>query len=167
MKRRRWSREPAARASRAAARRRLALAGRALALALVVPVCVSVATGCGSNQTLPSTAAQLTSETSRNGFYIVSYSPDLGHVPINVPQSWTVHVATAGGEPVGHAKVTVSGGMPDMGHGLPTAPRARYLGNGAYRVQGLEFTMPGRWVVTFTVDAGGQVDRATFNLQLQ
>jgi YtkA-like len=137
------------------------------ALALAILVGMSLAAGCGSNQTLPSTAAQLTSETSRDGRFIVSYSPDLGHVPINVLQSWTVHVATSGGEPVDHANITVSGGMPDMGHGLPTAPRAHYLKDGAYSVQGLEFTMPGRWVVTFTVDAGGQVDRTTFNLQLQ
>jgi hypothetical protein len=165
MTRRRRSLGSAARASKAAARRRMTPI--VLALALAVSVCVGMAAGCGSNQTLPSTAAQLTSVTSHDGRYIVSYSPDLGHVPINVVQSWTVHVATAGGEPVDGAKITVSGGMPDMGHGLPTAPRTRSLGNGAYSVQGFEFTMPGRWVVTFTVDAGGQVDRATFKLQLQ
>jgi len=136
---------------------------------LLIPalVCLLLVVGCGSNQTLPSTAAQPTSQTSRHGLFIVSYTPDLGHVPLNRLQSWTLHVETAGGEAIDHAKITVSGGMPDMGHGLPTAPTTRYLGNGAYSVQGLEFTMPGRWLVTFTIAAAGQSDRATFNLQLQ
>jgi len=136
-------------------------------LMLVALACLPVVAGCGSNQTLPSTTVQPTSQTSHHGLFIVSYTPDLGHVPLNRMQSWTLHVETAGGEAIGHAKITVSGGMPDMGHGLPTAPTTSYLGNGTYSVRGLEFTMPGRWLVTFTIAAAGQSDRTTFNLQLQ
>jgi hypothetical protein len=61
----------------------------------------------------------------------------------------------------------VDGGMPQHNHGMPTQPQVTPLGSGDYRVEGMKFQMPGHWVVTVAVDAEGQQDTATFNLQLR
>jgi hypothetical protein len=134
-----------------------------LVLAILAPVALAA---CGSNQIAPATTAP-TRETTRNGAFVVSYKPETGVVPLNKLHSWTVHVATPSGRPVDNARITVDGGMPDMGHGLPTSPRITSLGGGDYRVRGMEFTMPGAWSVTFTVTAASVSDKATFSLYVQ
>lgn len=136
-----------------------------LAVALVIACCLLSA--CGSNQTLPSTKKQATSTASAAGRYIVAYRPDQASMSASKLLSWTVHVWTRAGAPVDHATLTVTGGMPDMGHGLPTAPRATFLAHGTYAVRGLQFSMPGRWLVTLHIRAGGVTDHATFALQIQ
>jgi hypothetical protein len=58
--------------------------------------------------------------------------------------------------------------MPEHGHGLPTRPEVtKGIGDGDYIVQGLKFSMPGWWVITFTVKAEGKEDTVTFNLLVQ
>ena len=146
------------------------LLGHALPLVLVLAAaltCTALAAGCGgSNQMAPHTTAPST-ETSQHGHFVVSYKPDAGQMAVNQLQSWTVHIETPAGAPVDAAKITVGGGMADMGHGLPTAPSVSRSGGGDYRVQGLEFSMPGAWTVTFAVAAGGVSDQASFQLYLQ
>ena len=137
--------------------------GLILALALLAPVAL---VACGSNQIAPATTAP-TTETTRDGAFVVSYKPDTGAVPLNKLHSWTLHVATPSGQPVDNARITVDGGMPDMGHGLPTAPSTTSLGGGDYRVKGMEFSMPGAWSVTFTIKAASTSDKATFSLYVQ
>jgi hypothetical protein len=105
---------------------------------------------------------------SEQGMYEISYTSDLGSVPVNQMQSWTLHVETADGQPVENATITVDGDMPQHGHGLPTRPQVtRYLGNGDYKVEGLKFHMPGWWVVDFVVTADGQTDQVRFNMVLK
>ena len=41
------------------------------------------------------------------------------------------------------------------------------LGSGKYRVEGLKFSMPGWWVVTFHVATGDHRESASFNLYLR
>jgi len=110
------------------------------------------------------TSTQLMSE---QGSYQVSYVPQLSPVPINQIQMWTVRVTEPNGQPVEDAKITVDGGMPQHGHGLPTAPQVtKYLGNGLYQVEGMKFHMPGWWVVKFKIVRNGLTDNVTFNLML-
>ena len=69
--------------------------------------------------------------------------------------------------PVDRASITVSGGMPQHGHGLPTTPRVtRSLGNGNHLVEGMKFNMGGWWVVKFRVEADSGRDSVVFNLKL-
>lgn len=73
----------------------------------------------------------------------------------------------AGSSPVEGAQIQVDGGMPQHGHGLPTAPRVtRGLGGGAYQVEGLRFNMPGWWELKFRVTTAAGTDSVTFNLAL-
>jgi hypothetical protein len=105
------------------------------------------------------------SQLSEQGLFRIWYTAE--EIQINQMHEWIIHVETADGEPVENAQITVDGGMPDHGHGLPTVPQVTdYLGDGNYRVEGLRFQMQGLWVVTFHIDADGVTDTVTFNLTL-
>lgn len=104
---------------------------------------------------------------SDKGYYMVSYTSDVDPIEINRIHAWTLHVATVDGIPVEDAEISVDGGMPAHNHGLPTKPRVtENLGDGLYRVEGLRFHMGGAWEVTFTIESGGNVDTASFDLAL-
>jgi hypothetical protein len=83
-------------------------------------------------------------------------------------QSWLLHIETADGQPVGDAKLSVNGGMPQHGHGLPTQPKIMAgPGAGDYRVEGLQFGMPGWWEVSlFVYSPAAHDDTVTFNVVL-
>ena len=101
------------------------------------------------------------------GLYSATIEPKGDSIPKGKLQSWTIHLETAAGLPVDSASVTVDGGMPQHGHGLPTKPRVtRSLGDGDHLVEGLKFNMGGWWVVKFRVQASAGTDSVTFNLKL-
>jgi hypothetical protein len=78
-----------------------------------------------------------------------------------------VTVKKSSGEAVVGATIMVAGDMPEHGHGLPTEPEITdEVEPGVYLVEGMKFSMPGWWEVTFHVKAGDHEDRVTFNLDL-
>lgn len=149
-----------------------------LALAGVVLIGVAVlllnqnALAAQAQTTAPTEACDLactppppTEVSSRGGAFLLSYTSDVGSLPMNQIHTWTLHVETADGAPVEDALITVSGGMPAHNHGLPTNPEVtKYLGDGNYRVEGMKFHMGGAWVVDFEISAGGVTDTARFDL---
>lgn len=109
-----------------------------------------------------------TTRVTDKGLYEVSFTPAIDPIAINQIHSWTLHVKTADGKAVDDATITVGGGMPQHGHGLPTRPEVtQNLGNGDYLVEGLKFQMTGWWEVRYDIVANGQPDGITFNLVLQ
>ena len=107
------------------------------------------------------------SRISEAGLYRAEIRPDGDSIPQGKLQKWTLHLENAAGVPVDTAKITVGGGMPQHGHGLPTKPLVtRQLGNGDYRVEGMKFNMGGWWVVKFRVNAPAGADSLVFNLKL-
>src|SRR5262245_28595617 len=61
-------------------------------------------------------------------------------------QSVRVLVLDAMGRPVEGARITVDGGMPEHGHGLPTQPQVQgSVGGGLYDIEGVRFSMGGWW----------------------
>lgn len=99
---------------------------------------------------------------------MVTYTSSIYPVPVNQIHTWTIHVESADGEPIQQAEITVDGGMPQHGHGLPTKPQVTQdLGDGDYQVEGLRFNMPGWWEVSFHITANEQSDSVTFNLSLK
>jgi hypothetical protein len=67
------------------------------------------------------------------------------------------------GVPVTGATMTAKTWMPAMGHGSPT-PLVSELGDGAYSVSAVKFTMGGTWQVTLTATAaGGLTGSKVFN----
>ena len=82
-------------------------------------------------------------------------------------QTLRVLVLDAAGRPVEDASISVDGGMPEHGHGLPTQPKVhRSLGGGMYDIEGLRFSMGGWWEVKLSIEARQGADRVTFNLDL-
>lgn len=82
----------------------------------------------------------------------VTYSTPSGPPTINRIHSWIVHIESAEGMPVENAEITVTGGMPEHDHGLPTVPRVtRELGGGDYVLDGMRFHMRGRWEIELTI----------------
>ena len=105
--------------------------------------------------------------TSESGRYTATIKPDGDSIPQGKLQRWTLHLETANGAPVDLCTVTVDGGMPQHGHGLPTKPRVtRRLGNGDHLVEGMKFNMGGWWVVKFRVVSDAGADSVVFNLSL-
>lgn len=122
----------------------------------------------GESESAPASLDTSTSRATNNGLFNVSWRSDSDDVPLNKIHTWTVTVTTSDGAPVENAEISVDGGMPQHGHGLPTSPQVtEYLGNGEYRVEGLRFQMTGWWEVKFNISAGGQTDSITFNLTLK
>lgn len=82
-------------------------------------------------------------------------------------QTMQLLVTDRSGRPVGGATVSVDGGMPQHGHGLPTRPRATAGAEaGAYNVAGVRFNMGGWWVLRFAISSPAGTDSVTFNVQL-
>ena len=82
-------------------------------------------------------------------------------------QSVPVLITDEQGRPVDDATITVDGGMPEHGHGLPTQPRVKHgEGKGVYEIEGLRFSMGGWWEVKLAIDSPAGADRVTFNLSL-
>lgn len=150
---------------------------RRLSLALLLAILLL--SGCMAGMSQPSTSTtsatvtrpeQLDAsarQTSAQGRFVVSYRGEAGAPAINQVQTWIVRVETPDGKPVDNAQVSVTGGMPEHNHGLPTVPQVTAAGSGEYRVEGMKFHMPGWWTVTVQVANGGQQDSATFNLLLE
>ena len=80
-------------------------------------------------------------------------------------QKVQVRVVDAAGQPVDVAAMTVDGGMPQHGHGLPTRPRmTRRVDAGVYEIDGVRFNMGGWWEFKLAITAPAGADSVTFNL---
>lgn len=107
------------------------------------------------------------SRTTKNGLYVSSLEPGVSPVAVGPIHNWTVELATPDGTPVEGASISIEGGMPQHGHGLPTSPRVtQSLGEGRYLIEGVKFNMPGWWTLTLRIDGPAGSDEATFNLSL-
>ena len=108
-----------------------------------------------------------TDRRSRQQRYRVQIRQRPEPLALNEFQTWLLHVATPDGRPVSGAVLNVVGGMPQHGHSLPTQPRVQAADTpGDYRVDGLQFSMPGWWEVHVYVSKDRLEDIATFNVLL-
>lgn len=139
-----------------------------LLLSLMFMVGCAGPMGTHMSSTPPADLDYSATRTGDNGVFRATYTSDADQVPINELHAWRLHIETADGAPVENAVITVSGDMPEHGHGMPTKPQVTAeLGGGDYRVEGMQFQMGGWWTMIFDIEAGGQTDRVTFNLQLK
>ena len=130
-------------------------------------VAVSLLQGCMLFSKPPADLDYSRTRISEAGRYKATIKPDGDTIPKGKLQRWTLHLETANGAPVGACTITVDGGMPQHGHGLPTKPRVtRPLGNGDHLVEGMKFNMGGWWVVKFRVNAAPGSDSLVFNVKL-
>jgi len=105
-------------------------------------------------------------QVSAANTYLATFTP-AESIKVGRLHKWNVRVTTADGTPVDSAKITIDGGMPQHGHGLPTKPLVTaHLGDGTHVVDGMKFNMGGWWVVKLTIDGAKGSDVVTFNLKL-
>ena len=108
-----------------------------------------------------------TMKMSAHLHYNVMYESLSGRLPLNKIHSWKLAVKDGKGNAVNNAKISVVGDMPEHGHGLPTNPEIiKDAPAGVYRVDGMKFSMPGWWVITFNIKAGEMQDSVSFNIQV-
>jgi len=76
-----------------------------------------------------------------------------------------VHPVTlrdADGRAIDEAQISIDGGMPQHGHGLPTRPRVtRNLGDGIYEIEGVRFNMGGWWEFKLAIAGSRGADTVT------
>lgn len=91
----------------------------------------------------------------------------LSPLEINRMHSWRLRLTNAENAPVVNAEITLSGGMPDHDHGLPTQPIVTGEPEpGIYLLEGIRFHMPGRWLLQFTMALGDTSDSASLEFSL-
>jgi hypothetical protein len=103
---------------------------------------------------------------SENRMYTVMLMPA---EPLRVRrmQSLTVVITDASMHPIDNAQITIDGGMPQHGHGLPTQPRVTSnTGGGVYEIEGVRFNMGGWWEFKLWITTPAGRDLVTFNLSL-
>jgi hypothetical protein len=97
--------------------------------------------------------------------FFVKFTPEIPDFQHNLLHTWIAEVKTASGAPVPNATITINGGMPAHGHGLPTSPRVtENLGDGRYKVHGMRFNMAGQWLLNLAITADDVTDTVTFDL---
>ena len=135
-----------------------------------VPVILVAAVGLGVAAMLqppPDDLDLSLSKATDQGLYAASVEPGLSPITVGTMHGWVVRITALDGTPVENATISVDGGMPQHGHGLPTEPAvSAELGGGRYQVEGMKFNMPGWWVVNLSVDGRAGPDTVTFNLVL-
>jgi hypothetical protein len=101
------------------------------------------------------------------GLYKAAIAPEATPITVGSMHAWTVTVRNPSGAPVTAAKIGINGGMPQHGHGLPTAPQVtKDLGDGRYLIEGMKFNMRGWWTLDLAIDGPKGPDTVTFNLVL-
>lgn len=92
---------------------------------------------------------------------------ELSPLAINRIHGWRLRLTTADNIPLTDASIRVAGGMPDHDHGLPTEPEVTGESEpGVYKLEGLRFHMPGRWLLTFDIAIDGATDNASLEFEL-
>lgn len=140
-------------------------------LLIAAPIAVvllgGVAAGALMMQLPPSDLDLSMSKVTDKGLYVASLAADSAPIPVGAMHTWTVTVTEPDGRPAEGIAIGIDGGMPQHGHGLPTAPKVTAdLANGAHRIEGMKFSMTGWWTLTVAIDGPEGADTATFNLVL-
>jgi YtkA-like protein len=148
--------------------RRTALTLATLAVAISMTACshaMMMIHGTGAKRPAASEFG-LGPRASAGGRYVATLEPGK---PLRPRQMQTVRVVVrdADGRAIDEAQISIDGGMPQHGHGLPTRPRVtRSLGDGLYEIEGVRFNMGGWWEFKLAIAGSRGADTVTFNLDL-
>ena len=148
--------------------RRTVLTLATLAVAISMTACshaMMMIRGTGANRPAASEFG-VGPRASAEGRYVATLEPAK---PLRPRQMQTVRVSVrdAEGRAIEEAEISIDGGMPQHGHGLPTRPRVtRNLGDGIYEIEGVRFNMGGWWEFKLAITAASGSDVVTFNLAL-
>jgi hypothetical protein len=148
--------------------RRTVLTFATLAVAISLTACshaMMMIRGTGAKRPAASEFG-LGPRASATGRYVATLEPVK---PLRPRQMQTVRVTVrdADGRAIDEAQISIDGGMPQHGHGLPTRPRVTgNLGDGTYEIEGVRFNMGGWWEFRLAIAGSRGADTITFNLDL-
>ena len=151
-----------------------AMIGRTVLVLVTLAVAVSMTACSHAMMMIHGTGAKRPAATefglgpraSAAGRYVATLEPAR---PLRPRQMQTVRVTVrdAEGRAIDEAQISIDGGMPQHGHGLPTRPRVtRNLGDGIYEIEGVRFNMGGWWEFKLVIAGSRGADTITFNLDL-
>lgn len=108
------------------------------------------------------------SRESKAGVFLVTLDSGNSSPAINEFHNWILTITDkATGEIITPARISVGGGMPMHGHGLPTQPQVTgYLGDGRYQLEGINFNMLGQWILEFEIVTAEVTDQVVFEVVL-
>jgi hypothetical protein len=148
--------------------RRTVLTLATLSLAISMTACshaMMMIHGTGAERPAPSEFG-LGPRLSAGGRYVATLESGKPLRPRQMPTVRVV-VRAADGRAIDEAQISIDGGMPQHGHGLPTRPRVtRNLGDGTYEIEGVRFNMGGWWEFKVAIAGSQGADTVTFNLDL-
>ena len=140
---------------------------RALFLGVPALLLAAGAAGAAWMMRVPADLDLSLRKATEAGLYVVEIAPEAEPVTVGPMHSWTVTVHEADGTPLEEARISVDGGMPQHGHGLPTSPAVtQALGDGRYLLEGMKFNMGGWWEINLAIEGPEGPDAITFNLVL-
>ncbi|WP_298613204.1 FixH family protein [uncultured Thiothrix sp.] len=137
---------------------------------LILSGCLSGLVACQKDQAPMATekhqAAWELTQTSSQGLFTAQLM--CKHLPSVGPfQDCQLTLANGQGQAINDAKISIEGGMPSHGHGLPTAPVVSLLDSqGHYRIDGLQYNMPGSWLLGFMIQTTAGQDKVVFSFEI-
>ncbi len=106
---------------------------------------------------------------STGGSYYVTFTTEPDPVPLN--ELFEVHIQVARADDhqalVAGAKVSAGAFMPLHNHGTTLQPQVESHGDGKATAKGFLLHMEGQWELRIGVAVGGQMERVTFEIQLE
>ncbi|EYD74270.1 auxin-binding protein [Rubellimicrobium mesophilum DSM 19309] len=140
---------------------------RALLLGLPALLLAAGTAGAAWMMRVPSDLDLSREKATEAGLYMAAVAPVEEPVTVGPMHAWTVTLTDRDGAPLDGARITVDGGMPQHGHGLPTSPAVTQdLGGGRYLIEGMKFNMPGWWELDLSIEGPAGTDSVTFDLVL-
>lgn len=101
------------------------------------------------------------------GLYKGRFFYEKEKAPINEKHSWLLYLEDDKGKFMEGAQIHVDGINYDAGRGFASPPTiTEYLGNGHYRVDGINFSVDGIWTMRFQVIFGGIADVLSFEIEV-
>jgi len=140
---------------------------RALLLGAPILLLAAGTAGAAWMMRVPSDLDLSREKATEAGLYIAEIAPVEEPVTVGIMHAWIITLEDREGAPVDDARMIIGGGMPQHGHGLPTAPQVTQdLGEGRYLVEGVKFNMSGWWELDLGIEGPAGIDAVTFNLVL-
>ena len=151
---------------RSAWRRTLLIASGLAATSLTVAACGMMTMMMNAEAPPAEQEFGLGPRHSSGGMYVASLEP-AQPIAVRKMQSLNVRLTDADGRAIDGATITVDGGMPQHGHGLPTSPKVTHEhGEGVYQIDGVRFNMGGWWEFRVAIAGSAGADVVIFNLEL-
>ena len=104
---------------------------------------------------------------SANGRWLVSWKFDAASPPLRDPFGIDVRVRSAKDGTPFAGTLRPDAAMPQHGHGMNVAPTVKRTGDGAFRVDGMLFHMPGYWELYFDLGSVDSLERAQGSVTLE